>query len=309
MEEREQTAAAQSVPQDACESSREENREAARRLSRLKADELILIDLVTAKSRKVELMTRAELEAAFREKAALAPEPRVDELFEEAEDQMNRTYNRAPGTVSFVPPKTRNKAEREKNRELVPKLRDQREAFTRRELLRCLVAGDLPQAEALAESAQAEEAAQVPAEPREITPEYFEEVLSAVLADDCGVAKLVAWDDTEYYHFRPLLSASYARILSAKNNPIEQLCDRVRECSRVYPRPVLLGSFQDEPFNFTPEELQEILQKIPEDPKTSDIKFTESSLGTVFLYSNRYLDDDYADFLVEHIDVDLVMSP
>lgn len=281
----------------------------AKRLSRLKADELILIDLVTEKSRKVELMPREELSAAFREKAALAPEPEVNELLADAERQMDRTYNRAPGTVSFVPPKARSKEEREKNRELVPSLRDQREAFTRRELLRSLISGDLHHAEAVAAEAEKEAASEVPAEPREITDEYFNEVLSAVLADDCGVAKLIAWDEKEYYHYRPLLSASYARILSAKNNPVEQLCDRVRECSRIYPRPVLLGAFQDEPFNFTPEELQEILKKLPEDPKTNDIKFTQSSLGTVYLYSNRYLDDDYADFLVEHIDVDLVMSP
>lgn len=281
----------------------------AKRLSRLKVDELILIDLVTEKSRKVELMPRDELCEAFKEKAALAPEPEVDELLADAEKQMDRTYNRAPGTVSFVPPKTRSKEEREKNCELVPTLRDQREAFTRRELLRSLIAGDLHHAEAVAAEAEKEAAQQAPAEPRDITDEYFNEVLYAVLADDCGVAKLIAWDEKEYYHYRPLLSASYARILSAKNNPVEQLCDRVRECSRIYPRPVLLGAFQDEPFNFTPEALQEILQKLPEDPKTNDIKFTQSSLGTVYLYSNRYLDDDYADFLVEHIDVDLVMSP
>ena len=234
---------------------------------------------------------------------------KADELLADAEKQMDRTYNRAPGTVSFVPPRTRSKEEREKNRELVPTLRDQREAFTRRELLRSLIAGDLHHAEAVAAEAEKEAARQAPAEPRDITDEYFNEVLDAVLADDCGVAKLIAWDEKEYYHYRPLLSVSYARILSAKNNPVEQLCDRVRECSRIYPRPVLLGAFQDEPFNFTPEALQEILQKLPEDPKTNDIKFTQSSLGTVYLYSNRYLDDDYADFLVEHIDVDLVMSP
>ena len=131
----------------------------AKRLSRLKADELILIDLVTEKSRKVELMPRDELCEAFKEKAALAPEPEVDELLADAEKQMDRTYNRAPGTVSFVPPKTRSKEEREKNRELVPTLRDQREAFTRRELLRSRIAGDLHHAEAVAAEAEKEAAA------------------------------------------------------------------------------------------------------------------------------------------------------
>lgn len=122
-------------------------------------------------------------------------------------------------------------------------------------------------------------------------------------------AKLTSWDEKEYFHYRPLLSASYARILSAKNNPAEMICDLVREHSRIYPRPVTIGTFQEEPFNLKPEELQELMQSFPKDPKKSDIKFTTSSLGTVFLYSNKYLEDDYADFLAQYLDVDQVMSP
>ena len=280
----------------------------ARRLSRLKADELILIDIVTEKSRRVELMTRGELFERFRERAADAPAPDAGELLAEAERRMDETYNRRRGTVSFVPPKTRDRTEREKNRELVPTLRAQREAFSRRELLESLLSGD---AHRLARAAEAAEAPEEPAaaEHREITKQYFSEVLESALASDCGLGRIVAWDEAEYYHFRPLLSASYARILSAKNNPVEQLCDMVRESSRIYPRPVLLGSFQEEPFNFTPEEIESILQELPKDPKRRDIRFSQSSLGTVYLYSNKYLEDDYADFLVEHIDVDLVMSP
>lgn len=108
-------------------------------LSRLDADVLILVDLVADASRRVELIERPALFAAFREKAAAAPIPKAHELLEDADRQMDSTYNRAPGTVSFVPPKTKNREEREANRLKVPTLRDQREAFTRRELLRGLL--------------------------------------------------------------------------------------------------------------------------------------------------------------------------
>lgn len=275
-------------------------------LSRLDADVLILVDLVADASRRVELIERPALFAAFREKAAAAPIPKAHELLEDADRQMDSTYNRAPGTVSFVPPKTKNREEREANRLKVPTLRDQREAFTRRELLRGLLEGRL------AETAQAlerENAAAEAAEPREITEAYFNQVVDTALARDCGVANLTSWDEKEYFHYRPLLSASYARILSAKNNPAEMICDLVREHSRIYPRPVTIGTFQEEPFNLKPEELQELMQSFPKDPKKSDIKFTTSSLGTVFLYSNKYLEDDYADFLAQYLDVDQVMSP
>jgi hypothetical protein len=278
-------------------------------LSRLDADVLILVDLVADASRRVELIERPALFAAFREKAAAAPIPKAHELLEDADRQMDSTYNRAPGTVSFVPPKTKN---REANRLKVPTLRDQREAFTRRELLRGLLEGRLAEtAEALERenaSAEAAEAQEAP-EPREITEAYFNQVVDTALARDCGVANLTSWDEKEYFHYRPLLSASYARILSAKNNPAEMICDLVREHSRIYPRPVTIGTFQEEPFNLKPEELQELMQSFPKDPKKSDIKFTTSSLGTVFLYSNKYLEDDYADFLAQYLDVDQVMSP
>lgn len=40
-----------------------------------------------------------------------------------------------------------------------------------------------------------------------------------------------------------------------------------------------------------------------------DIRFTTSSIGTVFLYSNKYLEDGYAEFLAEEQDVGAVMNP
>ena len=86
----------------------------------------------------------------------------------------------------------------------------------------------------------------------------------------------------------------------------------LRPCSRALAHLSASGDdrhFQEEPFNLKPEELQDLMQSFPKDPKKSDIKFTTSSLGTVFLYSNKYLEDDYADFLAQYLDVDQVMSP
>jgi len=146
-------------------------------------------------------------------------------------------------------------------------------------------------------------------EAREITREYFDEVLSRVLEGDYGVCSLESWDKVTYYHYRPLLSCSYARILSAENNPVEQVVDMIRESSRVYPRPVAIGVFEEPPFGIEAEELQEMLKMIAQDPEKQDIRFTTSSIGTVFLYSNKYLEDGYAEFLAEEQDVGAVMNP
>ena len=139
--------------------------------------------------------------------------------------------------------------------------------------------------------------------------EYFDEVLSRVLEGDYGVCSLESWDKVTYYHYRPLLSCSYARILSAENNPVEQVVDMIRESSRVYPRPVAIGVFEEPPFGIEAKELQEMLKMIAQDPEKQDIRFTTSSIGTVFLYSNKYLEDGYAEFLAEEQDVGAVMNP
>ena len=168
-------------------------------------------------------------------------------------------------------------------------------------------------ADHLGAGAQAAEAADAKTEPegeaREITREYFDEVLSRVLEGDYGVCSLESWDKVTYYHYRPLLSCSYARILSAENNPVEQVVDMIRESSRVYPRPVAIGVFEEPPFGIEAEELQEMLKMIAQDPEKQDIRFTTSSIGTVFLYSNKYLEDGYAEFLAEEQDVGAVMNP
>lgn len=164
-----------------------------------------------------------------------------------------------------------------------------------------------------ADERRAAEAADAKTEPegeaREITREYFDEVLSRVLEGDYGVCSLESWDKVTYYHYRPLLSCSYARILSAENNPVEQVVDMIRESSRVYPRPVAIGVFEEPPFGIEAEELQEMLKMIAQDPEKQDIRFTTSSIGTVFLYSNKYLEDGYAEFLAEEQDVGAVMNP
>ena len=55
--------------------------------------------------------------------------------------------------------------------------------------------------------------------------------------------------------------------------------------------------------------LQQCLRDMAETEEYADISFTESSVGTVYLYSTRYLDEDYAAFLAEKEDVGAIASP
>ena len=133
-------------------------------------------------------------------------------------------------------------------------------------------------------------------------------MLEQVLAGDYGVSGFESWDRREYFHFRPLLSSSYARMLSTKNNPIEAIVDMVRETSRIYPALTPIDVFELEPFSMKPEDIQLVLKQISADPDKKDIRFTTNSVDGVFLYSNRYIDDDYADALAD-ISLEASMNP
>ena len=197
----------------------------------------------------------------------------------------------------------------------MPGLRKTRRLLSRRQLLTSL----LHPAEALAapedaavpaaEPTPAVEPAQAAATPRVVDGEYAAALLAELLAENDDVAVFTAWDNKEYYHYKPQMSSLYARILSTANNKMVQVASVVRESSRDYPRPVALEIFEYPPFLFEADALQQCLRDMDENPEYADIKFTESSVGTVYLYSTRYLDEDYAAFLAENEDVGAIASP
>ena len=290
----------------AAQGSAEEKARASQRLPQLKADMLVMIDAVAESSREVKLIAADALFERFAARAGAAETPEVDDLVRGAEADIDAVLGRADGAPSNMV-RFRSKREMKAHASEVATQKAQREVFSRREVIQNLLAGNVAGVMKAAEAADAAPEPEAPA--REITREYFDEVLARVLEGDYGVCSLESWDKVTYYHYRPLLSASYARILSAENNPLEQVVDMIRESSRVYPRPVAIGVFEEAPFGIAPEKLQEMLRMIARDPEKQDIRFTTSSIGTVFLYSNKYLEDGYADFLAEEQDVSAVMNP
>ena len=139
--------------------------------------------------------------------------------------------------------------------------------------------------------------------------EHEAALLAELLDESEDVAAFTAWDNKEYYHYKPQMSSLYAGILSTANNRMVQVASVVRDSSRDYPRPVPLEIFEYPPFLFEAEALQQCLRDMAETGEYADIRFTESSVGTVYLYSTRYLDEDYAAFLAEKEDVGAIASP
>ena len=139
--------------------------------------------------------------------------------------------------------------------------------------------------------------------------ENCEEELARALAADPDLAVVHGPDGEEFYRCVRLMSATYAEILAGKSAPCLLIAQTVRKNSQEYPRPIALDIFEYPPFAIDPQNIQACLRHMAEDGRFGDISFVRSSAGTVYLYSKKYLDHDYAAFLAERLDVDLALNP
>ena len=137
----------------------------------------------------------------------------------------------------------------------------------------------------------------------------FDALLELLVNTNPAMATCTNAQGTTVYYIRTEMSDVYAGILAGKGNPATLLAKVVRENSQLYPRPVPLDLFEYPPFDFTPEVVQECLQKLAATPECADIRFVESAVGTVYLYSTQYLDHDHAEFLAERADTGLTLNP
>ena len=295
-----------------------------------RADKVLLVETLADYSSDERLVTADELLAALMERAAKVPPVTVAQVREELENLPDPRFE-GPDSQTVAADMARIKAMEKAQPGSAPDpqtpgLRQTRRLLSRRQLLTSLLhpseataaqdstdkdaeaspSGEGGQSVAAGENGADGEAS---ARPRVMDRGYAASLLAELAAEDDDVAVFTAWDGKEYYHYKPQMSGLYARILSAGNNRMVQLADVVRESSRDYPRPVPLEIFEYPPFLFEAEILQQCLRAMADDPEYADIKFTESSVGTVYLYSRRYLDADYAEFLAEKEDVGAIASP
>lgn len=252
---------------------------------------LLLADIVADFSGRTELAEADKVKERFIREVRNAPKPSAEAVKAAAETTTEEVLERA----------LRRKEEQEFQVQLTPQgkvdlyeaehpnLRPARKALSRREMLRSLVHGDIRPSD-LKSDEELEE---------ELPEDYFQTVLKATEEADLGVFSISAPDGKEYLYFKPLISHSYARILADKDDSEAQIVNQIRDNSRIYPRPVPSQMFLEEPFNFDRSTLESLLRSIGEKEGNQDIKLTQTSSGTIYLYSDKYLEDDLADFLAE----------
>jgi hypothetical protein len=138
----------------------------------------------------------------------------------------------------------------------------------------------------------------------------FKAILGEVVQENADLQEISNENGAAYYHSTRSLSETYAGILITKEEgPLRIMAQVVRDNSKIYPRPVPLGMFSMSPFDLTQEEILDCLTKMDEQEEYKDIARTTTSAGTVFLYSSRHLEPDYAFTLAEWLDVGQVNNP
>jgi hypothetical protein len=133
--------------------------------------------------------------------------------------------------------------------------------------------------------------------------------LSAVSRKFPDVTEAFTATGRRCYYSSRAMSEPYARVLLARDAPILLVVDFVRECSLRYTRPVSLALFAERPFGLSVGDVLKGIDEMKRQGQFTDICQTESSLGTVFLYSTWHLDSEYAATLAEWYDVGQRQNP
>ena len=141
-------------------------------------------------------------------------------------------------------------------------------------------------------------------------PANFKTIIREAVQENADLREISARNGISYYYSTLNLSETYAGILVSKEEgPLSVIAQVVRENSKIYPRPVPLDIFSGPPFDLTEEEILDYLKRMGEQSEYQDIARTTTSVGTVFLYSSRYLEPDYAFTLAEWLDVGQANNP
>jgi hypothetical protein len=139
------------------------------------------------------------------------------------------------------------------------------------------------------------------------------ELLAEIAADDqCSDVKLMRTSSgAAYLYSTGFMSDTYARILLRveDGNPYETIASTVREESQVYPRPTSLAMLKDGAFGLDPDQVERLVREVVQLPQYSDLKLVEASTGALYIYSERHLNGDWAESLVEWEEVGKFSSP
>lgn len=143
-------------------------------------------------------------------------------------------------------------------------------------------------------------------EPLELEVDKIKEMSEKLQEDEnYRDIQLINGAKTSCFFSNKYMTKSYALLLARINEKdlLTLVAETVREESRIYPRPTDIRIFSGEPFFLSKEELEEILNQINNRADFADIKEVKASNGAVYLYSEKYMNKNYARSLAEFVEV------
>ena len=125
------------------------------------------------------------------------------------------------------------------------------------------------------------------------------------------IKSVVASTGTGYLYSETYITENYADILvrAEANDPCATIAATVRDEARIYPRATKIEFFKNPVFNINPDELEGHLASTLERPEFKDIKIITASTEARYLYSELYMNEDYARSLVEWAEVGQEENP
>jgi len=133
--------------------------------------------------------------------------------------------------------------------------------------------------------------------------ENIEPYLAEMVKDERyqDIQRIIISTGAVYLFSETFITKNYAAILgrAAANDPAATIAETVREESKIYPRPTNIDLFKEQVFNISPDELEMCIAQTLGREEFSDIKLIRASTGARYLYSNQYMNADYAKSLVE----------
>jgi hypothetical protein len=127
------------------------------------------------------------------------------------------------------------------------------------------------------------------------------------------IKKVTSGAGEVYYHSDKYLVDSYAAtlLLSMAGDHCDTLAQKVRDDSRIYPRASNVNLFHNEQlFGIPRADLESIIEETLRTPEYSDIKkVVHPTTGAVYLYSERYLEEQQAWAQMDWLEVGLANNP
>jgi hypothetical protein len=143
--------------------------------------------------------------------------------------------------------------------------------------------------------------------------EDVEPNLAALLEDARyqDIEQVVLPSGATFLYSKRYITANYAKLLarSEGGDPLASIAETVRDESRIYPRPTDTRLFAEQPFDMKRDDIPILIEQLLEQEAYSDIVKIVASTGTVYLYSEEYMERDLAVTLVEWEEVGRFENP